>query len=93
MRLSVIIPVYNEINTIEEIIRRVEATPHEKEILIVDDGSTDGTTEILREIEAQSPHLKIFYHEKNRGKGAAIRHALPYVTGDVIVIQDADLEY
>ncbi len=93
MRLSVIIPVYNEINTIEEIIRRVEATSHEKEILIVDDGSTDGTTEILREIEARSPHLKIFYLEKNRGKGAAIRHALPQVTGDVVIIQDADLEY
>ncbi|MGC9328726.1 MAG: glycosyltransferase, partial [Candidatus Hinthialibacter sp.] len=94
MRLSVIIPVYNEINTIEEIIRRVRATPHDKEILVVDDGSTDGTAEILRELEANSaPDLRVFYKEANEGKGSAVRAAIPHVTGDLVVIQDADLEY
>ncbi len=94
MRLSVIIPVYNEINTIEEIIRRVESTQYEKEILVVDDGSTDGTAEVLRELEGAShPHLQVFYKERNEGKGAAIRFALPHVQGDLVVIQDADLEY
>lgn len=94
MRLSVIIPVYNEINTIEEIVRRVRATPYEKEILIVDDGSTDGTAETLREMEHENgAGLRVFYKERNEGKGAAIRRALPEASGDLVVIQDADLEY
>lgn len=94
MRLSILIPVYNEINTIEEIIRRVRATPYEKEILVIDDGSTDGTAETLREMERDGCHdFRVFYKDCNEGKGAAIRYALPYVTGDLVVIQDADLEY
>ncbi|MBN2330068.1 MAG: glycosyltransferase [Candidatus Omnitrophica bacterium] len=94
MRLSVIIPVYNEINTIEEILRRVRSTTHEKEILVVDDGSTDGTAEILREMEESgAPDLRVFYKESNEGKGSAVRAAIPHVTGDLVVIQDADLEY
>lgn len=92
MKLSVIIPVYNECATISEIIRRVRSVDISKEIIIVDDGSTDGTREKLKEIESAG-ELRIFYHEKNLGKGSAIRTALQYVTGDIIVIQDADLEY
>jgi len=93
MLLSVIIPVYNEVNTIEEIIRRVESAPYDKEILIVDDGSTDGATRILKELQEKKPHLRIFFKEKNEGKGSAIREAVPHVTGEMVVIQDSDLEY
>ena len=96
MKLSVIVPAYNEEGTIREIIDRVSDTPFEKEIIVVDDGSTDGTREILKELEGrttgETPILLIF-HERNRGKGAAIRSALAKVTGDVVIIQDADLEY
>ncbi|RJP19209.1 MAG: glycosyltransferase [Candidatus Omnitrophota bacterium] len=93
MRLSVVIPVYNEVNTIEEIIRRVETTPHEMEIIVIDDGSTDGTTQILKEIRTKKPHLCLIFKENNEGKGAAIRESIPFITGDYVVIQDADLEY
>ncbi|MBW1998356.1 MAG: glycosyltransferase family 2 protein [Deltaproteobacteria bacterium] len=90
-KLSVIMPVYNEAGTLLEIIRRVEAVELEKEIIIVDDGSTDGTTDIIERL----PHgnIKRIYHRDNLGKGAAIRTAIPHVTGDVVVFQDADLEY
>jgi len=91
MRLSVLIPVYNEKATIAEIIRRVQAVPLEKEIIVVDDCSTDGTREIL---EALPPGtIKLVKHERNRGKGAAIRSGIPLATGEFVVIQDADLEY
>ena len=92
MKLSIVIPAYNEKSTIKEIIERVRATPYDKEIIVVDDGSTDGSREILKEIEGD-PGLRIFFHEKNTGKGAALRTGFGYVTGDIVIIQDADLEY
>lgn len=91
LKLSVLIPVYNEKNTLLDIIRRVEAVPVEKEIIIVDDFSTDGTREIMKGID--SPDIRIYFHPHNRGKGAAIRTAIPHATGDIVLIQDADLEY
>lgn len=92
MTLSVIIPVYNEIRTIEEILRRVRAVDIAKEVIVVDDGSTDGTREFLRSVERKDG-FKVIFHDRNRGKGAAIRTAIPNVTGDIVIVQDADLEY
>lgn len=92
--LSVLMPVYNEKQTLIEIIERVRAVEIPKEIIVVDDGSTDGTRDILREkVEGHYPDVRVFYHEKNRGKGAAIRTAIEQATGDILLIQDADLEY
>lgn len=91
MKISVIIPVFNEIKTIKEIIQRVKEVSVEKEILVVDDCSTDGTRDFLRQFK--DPDVSIFYHDKNRGKGAAVKTALQQVRGDIVVIQDADLEY
>jgi glycosyltransferase involved in cell wall biosynthesis len=90
--LTVIIPVFNEANTIEEIIRRVEKTGLVSEIVAVDDGSTDGTRDILRQMEMKK-RIKVVLHDKNQGKGAAIRTGLREASGDLILIQDADLEY
>jgi glycosyltransferase involved in cell wall biosynthesis len=90
-KLSIIMPVYNEKATLMEIIGRVEELPLEKELIIVDDGSTDGSAEILRDLP--SGRAKVILQEANRGKGAAIRAGIPMATGDVVVIQDADLEY
>jgi len=92
MRLSVIIPVFNERPTIEELVRRVAAVPIDKEILVIDDGSTDGTREALQGLSSQ-PNLRSFFQPENRGKGAAVRLGLAEARGDVVVIQDADLEY
>ncbi len=78
--------------TIEEILRRVRAIDIAKEIIIVDDGSTDGTREFLRSVEREDG-FKVIFHARNKGKGAAIRTAIPNVTGDIVIIQDADLEY
>jgi glycosyltransferase involved in cell wall biosynthesis len=91
MKLSVIIPVYNEVGTIEEIIERVKQVPFEKEIIVVDDGSTDGTRDLLK--QQGKGGVTILFHESNQGKGAAIRTAIPYISGDIAIIQDADLEY
>jgi len=94
MKLSVLIPVYNERSSIELLLKRVEAAPYEKEIILVDDGSTDGTREVLEQLaRAHRDQVQIFLHPKNRGKGAAIRTAIEHVTGDIVIIQDADLEY
>jgi glycosyltransferase involved in cell wall biosynthesis len=94
MKLSVVMPVYNEKPTIREIVEKVQAVDLDKELLIVDDGSTDGTRDILRELE---PTLngtgRVFYLDRNRGKGWAVRYGIAQATGDVLVIQDADLEY
>lgn len=92
MKVSVIVPVYNEAHTIKEILRRVEAEEVASEIIIVDDGSLDGTREILRTLSDEE-HIKVFLHDKNQGKGAAVRTGIQNANGEVILIQDADLEY
>jgi len=108
MKLSVVMPVYNEIGTIAEILRRVRAVQlavpvgygpengiavqFEREIVIVDDGSTDGTREILHTLEGE-PDVVVVFHEHNQGKGAAVRTGLQHASGDVMLVQDADLEY
>ena len=91
MLLSVIMPVYNERDTIHEIIQRVMTEKTPKELIIVDDCSTDGTRERLKEIS--DDHIKVVYHEFNQGKGAAIRTGLEHASGEIVIIQDADLEY
>jgi glycosyltransferase involved in cell wall biosynthesis len=91
-KLSVVIPVYNEHQWIRELVRRVHAVPIAKEVILVDDCSTDGTREMLREME-QEGGIAVIYQPVNRGKGAALRTGFQAATGDVIVVQDADLEY
>jgi len=93
MKLSIIVPVYNEEKTLEKILDRVKAVKLsiEKEIIIIDDFSSDSTREILKKIK--DPQIKVIYHEKNQGKGSAIRTGIKYTTGDIFIIQDADLEY
>jgi len=95
MRLSIIIPCYNELNTIDNIINAVNNAPYpDKEIIVVDDCSTDGTREKLRhEIEHSGRVAQVFYHDINQGKGAALRTGTKAATGDLVIIQDADLEY
>jgi glycosyltransferase involved in cell wall biosynthesis len=91
MKLSVVIPVYNEIQTIHEIIDRVQNITIEKELIIVDDFSTDGTREYLQQLKDEN--IKVFFHHQNKGKGAALQTGFQHVSGDIVVIQDADLEY
>jgi glycosyltransferase involved in cell wall biosynthesis len=93
MKISVVIPVYNEVQTIKEIVHRVQEVELEKEIIIVDDYSTDGTREHLREINQANENVKVLYHDHNQGKGAALRTGFQAITGDIVIIQDADLEY
>jgi len=90
-KLTVVIPVYNEKNTIGMIVERVEAVPIEKEIILVDDYSTDGTRDILQQL--QSEGIRVLYHERNMGKGAALRTGFHHASGDFVIVQDADLEY
>lgn len=93
VKLSIIIPVYNEANNIVQIVQRVSQTEFDKEIIIVDDYSQDGTRDLLKRRMENYDHIKVLYHQQNRGKCAAIRTALTQVTGDIVIIQDGDLEY
>ncbi len=92
--LTVLLPIYNERATAATLLERVRAVPVEKQIILVDDASTDGTREYLKsEVEGKLPDVEVFYHDKNRGKGAAIRTAIPHAKGLVSIVQDGDLEY
>jgi glycosyltransferase involved in cell wall biosynthesis len=100
MKLSVLVPVYNEERTLEEVVRRVCAVPLSKEIILVDDGSKDRSREILTRLKEQNERtndslnqIKVVLQPENQGKGAAIRTAINHVTGDIVIVQDADLEY
>jgi glycosyltransferase involved in cell wall biosynthesis len=92
MKLSVIIPVYNEVESIREIVKRVQETKLAWEIVLVDDGSIDGTRDLLKEMDGKD-NVRVILHEKNQGKGAAVRTGFDAAKGDILLIQDADLEY
>jgi len=98
MRVSILVPVFQEESTVGELLRRVEACDvasegFEREILVCDDGSIDGTARAIAAIAGSMPALRVFSHPTNRGKGAALRTLLPHATGDAVLVQDADLEY
>ena len=91
MKLSIVIPIYNEIHTIRQVLDRVKASPYDKEIILVDDGSTDGSREFLASLDEAG--IIVVLQDRNRGKGAALRTGFSRASGDVVLIQDADLEY
>jgi glycosyltransferase involved in cell wall biosynthesis len=92
LRISVVVPVYNEKKTLLEIVRRIREVPIPKEILLIDDGSTDGTRDLLASMD-RGEDVRVVLHERNRGKGAAVRTGFTQATGDIVIVQDADLEY
>jgi glycosyltransferase involved in cell wall biosynthesis len=93
MKLSIVMPVYNEERTLEEIVAAVLETPYEKELILVNDASRDRSPEIMAELAEKHPEIRCFHHEVNRGKGAALATGFKEVKNDVVIIQDADLEY
>lgn len=95
MKISVVIPVYNERDTIADLVAKVMAVDvgHPKELVLVDDCSKDGTRDVLRALQTQHPEWRVVFHDVNRGKGAALRTGFAAATGDIVIIQDADLEY
>lgn len=94
LTLSVVIPCFNEVNTVEKVLERVESVKLADEIILVDDGSTDGTTEVLKRLKAENrPNLRVLFHEQNQGKGAALVTGFAAASCDVLLIQDADFEY
>ena len=92
LKLSIVIPIYNERETLETLIAKVNAVDYDKEILLIDDFSSDGTREVLKKYENKE-NFQVLYHDHNQGKGAALRTGFSNVNGDIIIIQDADLEY
>lgn len=93
IRLSIVMPAYNEARTLRVIVERVLARPEPAELVIVDDCSTDGTRDVMRELAASDPRIRLVFHERNMGKGAALHSGFAAVTGNVVLVQDADLEY
>ena len=92
-KLSVVIPVYNEERWLAELVRRVQGVPIPKELILINDQSTDGTPAILKQLEARYDNVRVFHQPKNMGKGAALREGFKHCTGDLVIVQDADWEY
>ena len=91
--LTIVIPVYNEVATLTQLLERVRAVPYRKQVLLVDDGSTDGSTALVRAASEHDPDVEAVFHAHNQGKGAALRRGFEKATGDFVLIQDADIEY